>query len=169
MNGHRLKAFTIMEMTVTMLIAAILMGITYTAFIIINKSYSSFNIKNKDMAELEQLDELLRKDFDRAEIIQKDQNGISFKKADLTLIKYEFNPDYIVRTSGRVDTFKFKTEELSTSFEGQAMNETRESEEENRLDELDISLLFQNEKIPYHYYKQYSSVNLIQRNPNAIH
>jgi type II secretory pathway component PulJ len=169
MNGHRLKAFTIMEVTVTMLVAAILMGITYTAFTIINKSYSSFNTKNKDMAELEQLDELLRKDFDRAEIIQKDQNGISFKRADLALIKYEFNPDFIVRISGRTDTFKFKTEELTTAFEGQPVNESGASEEENRLDELDISLLFQNEKIPYHYYKQYSSVNLIQRNPNAFH
>jgi prepilin-type N-terminal cleavage/methylation domain-containing protein len=169
MNGHRIKAFTIMEVTVTMLIAAILMGITYTAFTIINKSYNSFNTKNKDVAELEQLNELLRKDFDRAEFIQKDQNGISFKKADLTLIKYEFNSDFIVRTSSRIDTFKFKTEELATLFEGQQVNEPGASEEENRLDELDINLLFGNEKIPYHYYKQYSSVNLIQRDPNAIH
>jgi prepilin-type N-terminal cleavage/methylation domain-containing protein len=169
MNGHRIKAFTIMEVTVTMLIAAILMGITYTAFTIINKSYNSFNTKNKDMAELEQLDELLRKDFDRAELILKDQNSILFKRADLTSIKYEFNPNFIIRTSGRTDTFKFKTEELVTLFEGQPVNEPAASEEENRLDELDISLLFGNEKIPYHYYKQYSSVNLIQRNPNALH
>jgi prepilin-type N-terminal cleavage/methylation domain-containing protein len=169
MNGHRIKAFTILEVSITMLIAAILIGITYTAFTIINKSYSSFNTKNKDMAELELLDELLRKDFDRAELIQKDQNGIIFKKADLTLIKYEFNPAYIIRISGRIDTFKFKTEGFATLFEGQPLNEPGASEEENRLDELDINLLFGNEKIPYHYFKQYSSVNLIQRNPNAIH
>ena len=169
MNGHLIKAFTIMEVTITMLIAAILMGITYTAFSIINKSYNSFNTKNKDMAELELLDELLRKDFDRAELIQKDQNRIILKRADLTLVKYEFNPDYIVRTFGRIDTFKFKTEAFSTSFEGQQVNESGPSAEENRLDELDINLLFGNEKIPYHYYKQYSSINLIQRNPNALH
>jgi prepilin-type N-terminal cleavage/methylation domain-containing protein len=168
MKRHKIKAFTIMEVTITMMIAAILMGITYTAYSIVSRSYLSFNTKNKDMAELEQLDGLLKKDFDRAEIILKEADGISIKHTDRT-INYQFNPDYIIRTSGITDTFKIKTGEIATSFEGQPVNEANSSHEQNRLVQLDLSLLFQNEKIPYHYYKQYSSVNLIQRNPDAIH
>ena len=51
MNKHRIKAFTIMEVTVTMLIAAILIGITYTTYSIVLKSYNSFTTKNADMAD----------------------------------------------------------------------------------------------------------------------
>ena len=167
MNKHRVKAFTIMEVTITMVIASILMGITYTTYSIISKSYLSFNTKNNDMAALEQLDKLLRRDFEQAEIIQKETGGIVIKNTDHT-VTYEFNPDFIVRTTGIVDTFKVKTEEITTSFEGQPVNEAGSSEEQNRLDELGINLLYQNEKIPYYYHKQYSSVNLIQRNPNAV-
>jgi prepilin-type N-terminal cleavage/methylation domain-containing protein len=167
MNARRVKAFTIMEVTVTMMIASILMGITYTTYSIISKSYLSFNRKNSDMAALEQLDKLLKRDFERAEIIQKETGGITIKNAEHT-VTYEFNPDFIVRTAGIVDTFKIKTEEITTSFEGLPVNEVGSSEEQNRLDELGINLLYQNEKIPYYYHKQYSSVNLIQRNPNAL-
>jgi hypothetical protein len=60
-----------MEVTVTMMIAAILMGITYTTHIIVSKSYLSFNTKNAGMAEVELLDKLLKRDFDRADVIAK--------------------------------------------------------------------------------------------------
>ena len=167
MNKHRVKAFTIMEVTITMVIASILMGITYTTYSIISKSYLSFNTKNNDLAALEQLDKLLRRDFDQAEIIQKETGGITIKNAN-HMVTYEFTPDFIVRIAGIEDTFKVKTEEITTSFEGQSVKETGSSEEQNRLDQLSFTLGYQNEKIPYYYHKQYSSVNLIQRNPNAI-
>lgn len=167
MNKHRIKAFTIMEVTVTMMVAAILMGITYTTYSIVSRSYLSFNTKNKDMAELELLDRLLKRDFDRGEVILKETDGIIIKNTD-RMVTYEFSPDYITRNSGITDTFKVKTEGLSTSFEGQPVDETGLSGEQNRLDDLSFNLIFQNEKIPYHYYKQYSSVNLIQRNPDAV-
>jgi prepilin-type N-terminal cleavage/methylation domain-containing protein len=168
MKPYRLKAFTIMEVTVTMMIAAILMGITYTAYTIVNKSYLSFNTKNNDMAEVELLDQLLKRDFDQAGVIQKNTGGIVITNTGQT-IQYVFTPDFITRTSVITDTFKVKTDSLMTSFEGQPIDEAGSSEEQNRLDELSFTLIYQNENIPCHYHKQYSSVNLMQRNPNAIH
>jgi hypothetical protein len=57
---------------------------------------------------------------------------------------------------------------VNTAFETFPVNEVQETEEQNRIDEFAFTLIFQNEKIPYHYHKLYSSVNLIQRNPNAV-
>jgi prepilin-type N-terminal cleavage/methylation domain-containing protein len=161
MKGQRVKAFTIMEVTITMLIAAILMAITYTTYSIVSRSYLSFNTKNKNMAELQQLDKLLKRDFDRAENIQKISKGIQIENTR-QVITYEFNPDFIVRTALITDTFKVKTDSLNMSFEGQSAGE------QSRLDELSFTLVFQKENIPYHYYKQYSSVNLIQTESNAV-
>jgi prepilin-type N-terminal cleavage/methylation domain-containing protein len=168
MNQHRVKAFTIMEVTVVMMIAAILMGITYTAYTIVSKSYLSFNTKNTEMAEVEVLDKLLKRDFDQAGVIQKTTSSILITNTGQT-IQYLFTPDFIIRTAGITDTFKVKTDSLITSFEGQPVEEAGPSEEQNRLDELSFTLVYQNENIPCHYHKQYSSANLIQRNPDAIH
>jgi prepilin-type N-terminal cleavage/methylation domain-containing protein len=168
MNTQKIKAFTIMEVVVTMTIAAILMGITYTSYQIVNKSYRSFNVKNNEIAALERLDELLKKDFNRAEFIEKVEKGIIIKSRRDT-VQYEFTPDFILRISAITDTFKIKNEGLSTSFEDRLVDGQGLSEEENRLDGLNISLLLQNEKIRYQYHKIYSSLNLINRNPDAIH
>jgi hypothetical protein len=165
--NKRVKAFTILEVTITMLVAALVIGITYSAYSIIIKAYGSFNHKNQDMAVLVRLDEWLKKDFAHADIVLKDTAGIVLNSADHH-IKYRFDPDFIVRFEIKSDTFKFKTDSLVTSFEAVPINEFGPTDEQNRLDDLDLIILFQDEKIPYHYHKQYSAANLINRNSNAV-
>jgi len=165
--NKRLKAFTIMEITVVMLISAIVIGIAYTAFNIINQSYRSFQQKNEHMAELVRLDELLRKDFNRATMISKTTSGI-FLKASTDSVTYDFEPNFTVRTSTITDTFKLDVQDILTNFEASPVTVLNPIAEQNRIDELDFSILFENEKIQYNYHKQYSSANLIERNPNAI-
>jgi hypothetical protein len=167
MIKRKIPAFTIMEITITMLISAIVIGITYTAFSIISRSYRSFDNKHKDMAVVLRLDELLQKDFNRAEVVLKDTDGIALKDSS-RIIKYRFNPDYVLRIGIAVDTFKVKTDSVNMTFENTVVNEMKADEEENRLDELDLNVTLQNEKIPYHYHKIYSSANLINRKPNAV-
>jgi type II secretory pathway component PulJ len=167
MNKHKVKAFTIMEITVAMLLAAIVIGITYAAYSIISQSYMAYHNKNEDMEGLVRLDELLRRDFSHADTISKVENGI-LCKIDTESISYEFQPDYVVRHSTIIDTFKLKTSGINTLFENQPVAEINSMAEQNRLDELDLTVLFHDEKIPYYYHKQYSSANLAERNPNAL-
>ena len=160
------RAFTILEVTITMLIAGLLIGLTYTSFTIVSRSYHAFKDKNDRMAVLVSLDHVLARDFDRADIILKEPDGISVKN-NTQLIKYIFNTDYVTRISTKTDTFKVQPIEMKTAFENMPITEVQALEEQNRLDELDFTLVFQDRKIPYHYHKQYSSDNLIKRNPNA--
>lgn len=166
MKNHRVKAFTILEVTITMLVTVLLIGITYTSYSIMLKSYHSFTDKNEDMAILVNLDHLLKRDFGQADIILKTADGVALKKGDM-LTNYIFNPDFVVRIAARTDTFKVQTQELTTTFESIPLTEIQDTEEQNRVDEMGFTLLFQNEKIPYLYHKPYSSENLIKRNPNA--
>ena len=53
------------------------------------------------------------------------------------------------------------------TFEGKAIDDSGTGAEDSRLDELDIQLTLQKEKIPYYYHKIYSSANLINRKTNA--
>jgi Tfp pilus assembly protein PilE len=167
MYKQKIRAFTIMEVTVTMLVTAILIGITYTSYSIIVKSYGGFNTKNDEMAALVSLDHVLKRDFERSEGVYKTQDGIVLKKEN-SVIGYVFAPGYVIRNAARADTFKVQVQDMVTSFENAPLNEVQETEELNRTDELAFTLTYKNEQIPYLYHKLYSSVNLIQRNPNAV-
>ncbi|HZX59365.1 MAG TPA: prepilin-type N-terminal cleavage/methylation domain-containing protein [Mucilaginibacter sp.] len=167
MNKGRVKAFTIIELTVAMLISAIAIGITYTIFSIISRSYGSFNKKNEHMAEVSRLDELLRKDFERSELVLKDTSSIAFQSLN-KMVRYKFDTAYVVRIGLITDTFKVRTDTVNTLFENEIVNEPALLKEQNRLDQLDLSIALQNEKITYHYHKIYSSTNLINRNPDAV-
>jgi Tfp pilus assembly protein PilE len=164
----KVRAFTILEVVISMLITAIVIAITYTSYSIISKSYGAFNDKNKTMADFALLDHLLRRDFAQAAFIQKDAEGITLT-APNNNVRYTFSNDYILRQSLRTDTFKFTSQALQVSFEHKPLLALSDTLEQNRVDEISFDLLYQNEKIPYHYQKDYSSENLINRVLDAIH
>ena len=157
-----------MEITITMLLAAIVISITYTAYTIINGSYLVFTRKNDEMAQVVQLDRLLKKDFYQAASISRNNQKILFR-TDSADISYEFGPGQVIRTQGITDTFKIQTEVMSTSFENQPLPDLPATDQPGLLDDMAWTIILQNEKIPYHYHKQYSSVNLFQENPDANH
>jgi Tfp pilus assembly protein PilE len=162
-----IRAFTILEVTITMLIAGLLIALAYTSYLIVIKSYHAFKDKNEHMVMLTGLDHVLARDFDRAEFISKNDSGIILKDKTRR-ITYTFTPDFVARTSNKTDTFKVQAREIYTAFENIPVTAIQPTEEQNRVDELSFTLFFQDGKIPYHYLKQYSSGNLIKRNPDAI-
>lgn len=167
MKKNSIRAFTIMEMTVAMLISAIVIGITYAIYNIVVGSYTSFNNKNNKMAVVLRVDELLQKDISNADKIIKNQQGFLLAR-DSEKIYYEIQPNFIVRINSVTDTFKIQTDSLKIRFETIPLVETNEDEEQNRIDDISFIVRYDDKFIPYNYHKYYSSVNLFHRNHNAI-
>jgi hypothetical protein len=157
-----------MEVVVTMVISAVLIGITYTSYRIISVSYASFHIKNENLSTVERLDELLKKDFSRAERIEKSDAGLLIQSAG-NFIHYEFVPEAIIRISSVQDTFRIKNGRPIYSFEGQLIEEPGViSNLPKRIDDMAIPVMIENEPISFHYHKMYSSANFFNPDPNAI-
>ncbi|OKS87280.1 PulJ/GspJ family protein [Mucilaginibacter polytrichastri] len=168
LNKQRLAAFTILELTVVMLLSAIVIGITYTAYSIMSQSYLNFTNKNEAMGMLIRVDELLRKDFERSEAIALDHHLITFQDS-IAIIKYQIEPDFIVRTGLSTDTFKLKTAGVWTDFESNPVTiDEPSTDTAQQIDELSINLLLKADTITYHYHKVYSSQNLIKANAHAV-
>lgn len=166
MRSKKVPGFTIIEVTIAMLLSAIVIGLTYTVFSLVTRSYQRYQTRHREMATVISLDGLLRRDFDRAELVLKDTDGIALT-SKTNLIKYRFYPDYILRKGIATDTFRLKADSVAMTFEGKAIDDSGTGAEENRIDELDMQLTLQKEKIPYYYHKIYSSANLIKRKTNA--
>jgi hypothetical protein len=172
--NRRLPAFTILELTVSMLLAALVISITYAALQIVTRSYQSFGRKNEELAILVRLDQVLRRDISASQGVYKTEHGIVLPgaAADQASIRYEFDPEAILRKTELVtDTFKVAPAGVRLLFEGkEVQQETGEDgapSEASRADELGLELLYKDEKYPYHYYKIYSSENLINRTQHA--
>ncbi len=159
--GHKLKAFTILETMLGMMLSAILIGFAYFAYLAINHSYSAFIAKNDEMVTLLRLDELLKKDFLKARTITRNQSGIELQ-IDIDHVDYIFTPVYIVRKSIITDTFKVTTVSTTMLAGNEMIDKTTSSASENRIDQLNLSLVYKNDTINYQYQKLYSAENLFK-------
>lgn len=173
-KNNKVQAFTILEVTISMLLAAIVIGITYTSYGIISRSFLSFKARNEDIAMFTRVDQLLKRDFEQASDIYTNNNRVIIKKNALSVMSYEITPSYIVRNANIIDTFKVNTLHYQMLFEGKIKetidnnSATLDNDENDRIDELLFTISYKNENIPFHYHKLYSSINLIKRNVDAI-
>jgi len=169
----RLPAFTVLELTLAMLISAVVLGIAYSGYSLVSKSYSRYQNRNEKLATLARLDELLKKDFYKADYIGLDSSGIRFVKDSILLSGYSLIPHGLIRRSGIIDSFKVEIPDFISSFEGDILNRNiipiGLNKEDARIDELSIKLIFESDTIPFHYLKKYSSLDLIHRIPHALH
>lgn len=152
----KLKAFTILEVTVAMIIAAVCIGIAYSAYSIMKQSYLQYDSKNKKIAEIVLLEKLLKKDFSEANRIIRTETGFAVN-SDKQDVSYRINELSILRTqnSVRTDTFNVAVKDLAMLFTG---SPSRVGEP---VDKLEVKAVFEDQPFEVVFSKTYSSADLI--------
>jgi len=152
----KVPAFTLMEVTVSMLIAAIAIAITYTAAHIVTVTYGDYQKKQDHVAAFSLLDRLLKQDFKRSGKLVKTDNGVQLETTG-GLIQYEFADDYVIRDQYTLgtDTFRCDPKAVICTFEKRVVisGET--------IDQLELQTTLQKEEVPLIYHKTYSAQDLI--------
>lgn len=170
-----------MELTVSMIIAALVITIAYSVYFLINKAYTDYRHKNRHLAELIQVDRLLRHDFRSADQLFLLSGRLYVKKGNKR-ISYQFNKNDIIRRSELADTFRVSVQGRNFRCENQkvpaanaynaayleVLREDAQMPEHLRVDELSLTISFENSPITFTYRKKYSSVDLINRGIHAI-
>ena len=162
MEIKKLPAFTLMEVTIAMLLTSIVVGITYTAYRIVSRSYLDYAKKQETLATFLTADKLLKQDFLQAQEILKtgemgNEEGLQLKMPH-GLITYRFNENYLLRDQFalRVDTFKLLVKMPDFSFENLA------SEEGGRVDRLHFETRLEGMPLLLNYKKLYSAQDLFE-------
>ena len=151
---HRLPSYTLMEIVIAMSLTAIVIGITYTAWTIVFRAHLGFKKKNESVAALQRLDGLLQRDFGRATHISYIDSVMALQDSS-AMLSYEFKNNRVIRHSISIDTFNCKFSQVSVSFEGHLPVDN------TTIDDLFFEVTAEDQKIPYHYHKIYSSAELI--------
>ena len=154
---QKLPGYTIIEVTVAMLLAAVSIGISYTAYSMIARSYISFDQKNKKVSELLLVDKLLKQDVDACNQIVRTDVGFIFQMK-IGEIEYRFENNYIIRDQYRfhIDTLHLINSQLLSTFEN------KESFAGEVVDKITFNIHEDEKSIPLMYVKQYSAEELFE-------
>jgi prepilin-type N-terminal cleavage/methylation domain-containing protein len=157
MINKKVASFTLIEVTIAMLIASVLISITYTAYTIVAKLYSDFTAKQEKASNVTLLNKLVNMDFLSGEKIIRTPDGFQVN-SQVGKIHYIVTKDFIVRDqfSLRTDTFSISIPEKVYYFQKQQV------ESGGIIDEVHLSIFLSGYVIPLNYYKQYSSQNLFE-------
>ncbi|MDN3588088.1 hypothetical protein QWY86_15500 [Pedobacter aquatilis] len=132
----KIQAYTLMEVTIAMLLSAVTISICYMAYGLISQYYQRYQLKNERSDAVIGLRHVLERDFNNSRYILKSGSGIELEQ-DSNHIVYHFNEKLVLRelTGVHTDTFKLDYAPVRSYFEG------REVLERDTIDRLEIDLL----------------------------
>ncbi len=114
----KLRAFTLMELLVGMIISSIVISFGYAAYTLIYKQFISYRHTKEKVMELAQFDQVLSNDLLRAEVVYFHENALQFfQKNAIRTLQYNFYDDLILRKENELtDTFKISQAQLKMHF-----------------------------------------------------
>jgi prepilin-type N-terminal cleavage/methylation domain-containing protein len=157
MINRKVASFTLIEVTIAMLIASVLISVTYTAYTIVAKLYIDFTAKQEKASMVTSLNKLMNMDFISAEKIIKTPDGFQVN-SKIGKIHYTVTKDFVVR-----DQFALRTDTFSISIPKEVYYfQKQQVESDGIIDEVRLSIFLSGYVIPLNCYKQYSSQNLFE-------
>jgi hypothetical protein len=134
---HRsLKAFTILELLIGMILSGIVLTATFTAYRITTQQYKSYSEKSVTITEVSFLVSTLGTDFEKAKtIIRSFENNIVLQSEN-SMLEYRFSEKYVLRNNFlRCDTFHVAVTSIETFIRSVKVNPG-----ETEIDELHLLL-----------------------------
>jgi prepilin-type N-terminal cleavage/methylation domain-containing protein len=157
---QKVKAFTLMELLVSMLISGIVISIIYLSYEIIYKQYEGYKKTNKKITQALLVNTLLKTDFLKAHYILNKEKGLLFLDKQQNAIGYQFEEKYILRKANNVqDTFFLKAITIKQEF----MN-LKQEEPFGLVDNLFFEASILDELEQFHFQKTYGADVLMEEN-----
>lgn len=157
MQTKKLKAFTLMELSIAMLIAAICIGMAFYMFQFFQRLYLSQQREKQEQFSFSLFQHLLKKDMDQAQAVFYAENELQLLDSAGT-IRYIFTENHIARDhyQQQTDTFNFKI----SAIDGLYRNASRPSP--TCIDEFQVTVTYGKEEHTFILDKKYAAQQLMQ-------
>ena len=138
----RLKAFTLLELLVGMILSGIVLTATFTAYRIITRQYETYRDKSKSITEVSFFVSQLQFDFADATTITRNSENEILLQSDNKILEYRFSEKYVLRNDlSRVDTFNVSVSGIETFLKSE-----KTVLENSDIDQLHIMMNFEGKK-----------------------
>ena len=128
--NKEVKAFTIAEMLVVLVISGIVISLTMLVLSLVQKQLKIINISNEGRVEVELLERTLWQDFNRHSLFFNTKDQRLQCVSVLDTVNYTFENEYVIRN---LDTLKVPVVKTSTYLDGIAATN-------NDLDAIELQL-----------------------------
>jgi len=153
----KLKAFTLLELVIGMIIGSLVTGFCYSAYSIVSRQYISYKKTRKEITAAMDLNTLLSSDFLDAKSIRYTDNMLHIEKGNGSSPDYLFVDSAVIRTFiTRSDTFYVKPVDIKSAFFNEENNETTWL-----INEFSFNGNVVDESQHFHFYKKYSAETLL--------
>ncbi len=131
MCHKQLKAFTLLELLVGMILSGIVLTATFTAYRITTKQYETYSSKSKAITEISFFASQLQADFSNATIIIHNSENTIQLQSDKRILEYRFSTKYVLRNDFKqIDTFKVAVTGIEAFYKsGKVLAENAEADE----------------------------------------
>jgi hypothetical protein len=155
----KLKAFTLMELIIGMIVGSIVVGMCYSAYSMIFRQYGDYKKIKQQVNEAMRLQTALSLDFTKCELVEYKQEQLGFTM-DSCLVRYQFVQPLIIRSEREVsDTFHFEGTGARPGF--------LEPGNEGIISSFSFEAVILGEKELFNYSKDYSAAFLMQHSKPA--
>lgn len=151
-----MKAFTMVEIIVVMIITSVVISASMLLYTNMNKIQHSSFCKGEEDASLVLLTDVLRKDCQEAARIACSGTELQCVK-DKGTVCYSFESERILRKGLVVDTFPFQVKNIRLAYADSA---------HKALNMLSFTLMVKSDSLPFYYYKKYFPQMLLELENN---
>src|SRR5688572_6977089 len=116
----KVKGFTTLELSVAMVLGALVTGIGYSGYTMFLNQLKRYNKNLDEISDFRNLQSLLYRDFYLCRSIEKGDESILLNYDNKTQTSYSWDNGYMIREQTEVrDTFKFAVLDATVAFQHQ--------------------------------------------------
>jgi len=151
----KIKAFTIIEVLITMVLSGIVVSAAIYVFLTFNSLLSKTGKKNMQNLEIISLHHIMKMDFIKADEIREEYSSIFISFNESEKVYYDFEENYVVRDAiATQDTFKISVNDIKIYFM---------DEESDLVTEIIVDIQFDNLDFPIHVIKMYPESKYLEQ------
>ena len=149
---QKLKAFTILELLVAMVISSLVISASYLTYDIVYKQFLTFKKVDSNVLQALTFSNILNNDIATGEFVYKSNNGINVIGFDGNETTYYFGSDHIIRNvAGVIDTFSIPATNVKYGeMEGGLMGN-------GLLDKFEITITINETQNTLSFHKHYAA------------
>jgi len=158
---QKIRAFTLMELLIGMIISSILITFCYSSYTIIYKQFLTYKKIKNELTETIQLNSVLNNDFANSKSMYFNKNSLYMNRS-ISPLEYSFSENYILRIEREViDTFHITAKDITVNYFKESANSPLFF-----VNELSFSAMILNEKERFNFSKNYSAETIMNQPTN---
>lgn len=160
MSVNKIKAFSLIELLIVMMISGITISMTFTCYSIIRQQFSKYKKESIVVMETVDLEKTLSLDFYKGKLVQRIENGFMIDRRDYK-VSYEYFGKKLLRTMPmRTDTFQIDVKFIEVKMENVVV------ESDDYIDEVLIVCGEEDNAKTYHHHIWYSAEDYMTMKQN---